>query len=185
MSEERFRILAIDPGTKEVGVAVLEKSDLIYYAVKTIRDRSSALKVLSQIANLTQGLVASYGPDYVAIEKTFMIQKSAALLNVAAEEIKSVARSLQLPTFEYSPSTIRKFVCQDGSAKKRDVAIVIANKYPELSRHLRTLNKWDEIYYANIFNAVAVGLTCLNELSSGSTNLQEPSKKWPSSGRAA
>jgi crossover junction endodeoxyribonuclease RuvC len=173
MTSDRFRILAVDPGTKEIGVAILEGSDLIYYGVKTIHNRSSALTILKQISSLTQSLVASYGPDYLAIEKTFLIQKSAALLNVAAGEIKSVARLCRLPVYEYSPSTVRKFICRNGHAKKREVAQIIAAQYPELSRHLRTLNKWDELYYANIFDAVAVGLTCLKELKLGSSGLEK------------
>jgi crossover junction endodeoxyribonuclease RuvC len=173
MNQDRFRILAIDPGTREIGVAVLEESDLIYYGVKTIHDRTDALTILKQISTLTQGLIADYAPDYLAIERTFLIQKSAALLNVAADEIKSVARFCQLPIFEYSPSTVRKFVCQNGAAKKRDVAKIVASRYPELTRHLRTLNKWDEIYYANLFDAIAVGLTCLHELSAGPQSIKD------------
>src|SRR5438132_715309 len=95
----------------------------------------------------------------------FIIQKSAALLSVTAEEMKSVARSCGVEVYEYAPSTIRKFICQSGAAKKREVAKVIAGRYPELARHLNTRNKWDEGYYANIFDAVAVGLMCHSEIA--------------------
>jgi crossover junction endodeoxyribonuclease RuvC len=158
------RILAIDPGTKEIGIAVLEDGKLIDYAVKTVRDRSTAQRILTHIATISQDLITKYNPRYLAIEKMFVIQKSAALLSVAAEEIKGVAKSNGLSVHEYAPSTVRKFVCQSGSATKRDVAQVVAVRYPELARHLNARNKWEEKYYSNIFDAVAVGLICYDEL---------------------
>jgi len=160
------KILAIDPGTKEIGVALLQDSDLLYYAVRTVRDRSTAQKILQQVATIAAESIAKYGPDCVAIEKMFVIQKSAALLSVAAEEIKSVARNCGLPVYEYAPTTVRKFICQTGAATKRDVARVVAGRYPELTKHLNTQNEWDEKYYSNIFDAIAVGLICQQELSS-------------------
>ena len=83
------RILAIDPGTREIGVAVLDSTELVYYAVKTIRDRGTAQKILQQAARLVEHLIATYKPDCVAMEKMFVIQKSAALLNVVAAEMKT------------------------------------------------------------------------------------------------
>ena len=162
----KHRILAIDPGTKELGVAVLEDAELVYYAVKTVRDRSTAQSILQQIAKITSDLVVKFHPESLAIEKMFIVQKSAALLSVAAEEMKSVA-SYRLDVYEYAPKTVRKFICQDGAATKREVARVVAERYPELRRHLQTRNKWDEKYYANIFDAVAVGLMCSNEIRAG------------------
>jgi crossover junction endodeoxyribonuclease RuvC len=165
MLTQTERILAIDPGTKEIGVAVLENRELIFYGVKTVRDRATAQRILAQIAATTQELITRYDPRYFAIERMFVIQKSAALLSVAAEEIKSVAKSNGLPVYEYAPSTVRKFLCQNGAATKRDVASVVATRYPELARHLKTQTKWEEKYYANIFDAVAVGLMCHQQLS--------------------
>jgi crossover junction endodeoxyribonuclease RuvC len=159
----RTRILAIDPGTREIGIAVLDGTELLYFAVKTVQDRSTARKILQQVAAIGKDMIAAYRPDCLAIEKMFIVQKSAALLILAAEEMKSVARSSGLPVYEYAPTTIRKFLCQSGAATKRDVASVVAGRYPELARHLNTRNKWEEQYYANVFDAVAVGLMCRHE----------------------
>lgn len=165
MSLQSKRILAIDPGTKEIGVAVLEGDELIFYGVKVVRDRSTAQRILAHVAAIIQDLITRYDPHYLAVEKMFVIQKSAALLSVAAEEIKSVAKSNGLPIYEYTPTTVRKFICQNGSATKRDVAQVVARRYPELAKHLSARNKWEEKYYANMFDAIAVGLMCYQQLS--------------------
>src|SRR6266446_3765493 len=99
MTLQSKRIVAIDPGTKEIGVAVLEREEMIYYAVKTVRDRSTAQRILAHVAAITQELISRYDPHYFAIERMFVVQKSAALLSVAAEEMKSVAKSNGLPIF--------------------------------------------------------------------------------------
>jgi Holliday junction resolvasome RuvABC endonuclease subunit len=158
------RILAIDPGTKEIGTAILDKSELVYYGVKTVRDRSTAQKILQQSSAIAEELINSYEPEVLAIEKMFIVQKSAALLSVVAEEIKTTARGRGLLVYEYSPSVVRRFLCESGRATKAAVAAVVAGKFPYLSRHLETRTKWETKYYSNIFDAIAVGLKCQSEL---------------------
>jgi crossover junction endodeoxyribonuclease RuvC len=165
MPTNRIKILAIDPGTRQLGVAVLSDGELLYYAVKTIRKRGSAGEVLSQARGVVARLIADYEPQYLAIEKTFFIQKSAALLNVTADEIKAVAKAEGLPIHEYAPTVVRKIICNSGRATKKEAAKVIASKYPELSRFLEQRTKWEELYYANMFDAVGVGLAANLELA--------------------
>ncbi len=162
---ENPKVLAIDPGTREIGAAVFEGRELTYYAVRTVRERGTAQRVLRSAASIITELIETYKPQYFAIEKMFIVQKSAALLSITAEEMKSVARDADLGIYEYAPKSVRKFICQNGSATKADVAKVIAGLYPELTRYLNTRNKWDTEYYSNIFDAVAVGLMCLHQLS--------------------
>jgi RNase H-fold protein (predicted Holliday junction resolvase) len=49
MHINRMKILAIDPGTREIGVAVLDGKTLIYYAVKTIRGQRNPAEILRRI----------------------------------------------------------------------------------------------------------------------------------------
>ena len=165
MSSANNKILAIDPGTRQIGVAVLENKTLVYFAVKTIRDRSTAQKVLRQAVAIVIDLIATHGPNCLAIEKMFVVQKSAALLSVVAGEIKSAARGSGLDVYEYAPTTIRKFICQTGKATKAEVAKSVALRYPELKQHLNTITRWEQKYYANMFDAVAVGLMCEHEVA--------------------
>src|SRR5438067_12627450 len=82
MPEPSPTILAIDPGTKEIGVAVLFGLALRYYAVKTIKRRQPPHALLAEISRYITSLINEYHPEALAIEKTFLIQKSAVLLNV-------------------------------------------------------------------------------------------------------
>jgi crossover junction endodeoxyribonuclease RuvC len=165
MSADQTRILAIDPGTRELGVAVLSEGELLYYGVKTIRRRGSASEILSQVQQVILRLIADYKPQYLAIEKMFLIHKSAALLNVTADEIKVVAKEQGLAIYEYAPTVVRKMICQTGKATKKQAAKIIAGQYPELARYLEQRSKWETLYYANMFDAIAVGLCCQQDIS--------------------
>jgi crossover junction endodeoxyribonuclease RuvC len=169
MPIDQTRILAIDPGTREIGVAVLSDTELLYYGVKTIRRRGSATVILGQVQQIILRLIADYKPRYLAIEKMFLIHKSASLLNVTAEEIKLVARDQWLAVYEYAPTVVRKLICQTGKATKKQAAKIIAGQYPELARYLEQRSKWETLYYANMFDAIAVGLCCQQEISKMAT----------------
>lgn len=158
------KILAIDPGTKEIGVAVLQGTELSYFGVKTIKRRQPSHALLMEISHYVTGLIREHQPRTLAIETTFLIQRNTALLNVAAVEIKQAAKQHGLAVYEYATAKVRKAVCQGGKATKRETARRVAERFPVLARHLRQPTQWEELYWANMFDAVAVGLVCLNEI---------------------
>lgn len=164
MHTKPTRILAIDPGTREIGVAVLEGEALTFYGVKTIRNRKRPQQVLNEAARIVNRLIEVYQPSILAIEKMFLIQENASLLIVVADEIKATAQAAGLTVYEYAPTVIRKHICQTGKATKRAVAGIIASRYLELARYLKGRSKWEELYYANMFDAIALGLTCHQQL---------------------
>jgi len=172
MPDDRpVKILAIDPGTRHLGVAVLEGCDLIYATVKIVKDKPMALsEMLQKTEKIIARLLATYHPDILAIEKTFFVQsKRSPLLNRLTQTIKKQARSKKLRIFEYAPTAVRKFICQDGKATKMKAASLIVDKfYPWLRPYLeKDLKKrwWEEKYWEGMFSAISVGLTCLSNVS--------------------
>jgi len=157
-------ILAIDPGTKELGFAVLTDGHLSYYGVKTFKRRSPPHAFLTDLSGFIASLIARYKPDCLAIERTFLIQKSATLLNVTAVEIKQAAINQGLMVCEYAPSEVRNILCQRKKTLKREMVQVIAKRFPELARFLRQPTKWEALYWSHMFDAVAVGVVCLDEV---------------------
>jgi len=155
-----MKILAIDPGTREMGVAVFEGKQLVYYGVKTVRGRRSPAEVLRRIQEITASLITRYRPSCLAIEKMFLVQKSASLLVVAAEEIKATGRQHGLEIYEYAPTFVRKLICNSGRATKEQTAKVVTRRFPELRPYLEQKTKWEALYYANMFDAVALALCC-------------------------
>ena len=163
------KILAIDPGTRYLGVAVLEGSDLIYATVKNVKEQSKAPKdKISKIEKIIARLIATYRPDILAIEKTLTVQlKSSPLITPLTRAIKKQAKCKKLKVCEYVPQAVRKFICQDGKATKLKAATVITEKYypwltPYLEKDLK--KRWWEgssRYWEQMFGAIALSLTCL------------------------
>lgn len=169
MSNQLPIIIAVDPGTRELGVAVFSGGkELVFYNVKTVTNRKSPLAALEIIAAYIRNLIKKYRPQVLAIEKMFITQRNSALLAVAAEQIKAVAKEANLPIYEYAPTTIRKRLCQSGRATKREVARILAGKYPELNRYYLRTAQWEKNYYANLFDAVAIAVVCAEDLKDAS-----------------
>jgi crossover junction endodeoxyribonuclease RuvC len=165
MPTNQKKILAIDPGTREMGVAVLEGQALLYYGVKNIRGQRNPATVLRRIQEVITGLIERFRPDCLATEKVLLNQKNASLLVVTAEEIKATARQHNLAIYEYVPSAVRKAICGGGRATKQQTARVVAQQFPELRSYLEQKTKWETLYYANMFDAIAVGLNCAQEMN--------------------
>jgi crossover junction endodeoxyribonuclease RuvC len=153
------RILAIDPGTRFVGIAFLDDAKLIYHAVKVIAKGHSPQQTLQRARDAVVRVIDDFDPNIVAIERTFFSQnRNTALLNVLFDEIRSVARRRRLAFVSYAPSTIKKFTCGNGRAGKKQVATVVVSKFPELKVFLSQDRAWKERFHQNMFDAVALGM---------------------------
>ncbi|MCK4388365.1 MAG: crossover junction endodeoxyribonuclease RuvC [Dehalococcoidia bacterium] len=79
-------------------------------------------------------------------------------MNVLADEIKAIGRRKRLEVVSYAPSTVKKYICGNGHAGKKEVARVIIASYPELKVYLTQDRAWKEKYHQNMFDAVALGM---------------------------
>ena len=162
MSKPKLKVLAIDPGTREMGVALLENGTLIYHGVKLVTRGRSPHETLQRARAAVVRLLEDLKPDVVVVEKTFIgNNRSAALLSVLADEIKALAKARKLLYESFAPSSVKKTICGDGRATKEEVAKVIAKRFPELKAYLSQNRKWKDRFHQNMFDAVAVGLTAL------------------------
>ena len=50
---KKTRILAIDPGTREMGFAIMEENELIYYGVKTLKKMRPTSVLLKEVRKIT------------------------------------------------------------------------------------------------------------------------------------
>ena len=153
------KILAIDPGTRKMGVAFLDKGNLIYYGVKVIKKYKSPHETLKGCRRIVLRLINDFRPTILVVEKAFFSKnRNASLLNVFVDEIKAIARRKKIRLVSYAPNTVKKHICGYGRASKKDVARVIVSKYPELKVYLTQDRDWKERYHQNMFDAVALGV---------------------------
>lgn len=153
------RILSIDPGTRELGVAMFDKGELLYYGVKTIRTRKTPRDICGGAVLIVRRLISEYEPQFFSIRQPIIIQQGAATLADVIREIKQAAQQEGLTIYECAPKTVHQFICGSDRATKRQAAERIAAHYSELARYLDERSRWEE-YYAKMFEAVGAGLMC-------------------------
>ena len=161
MSDEskRKRVLGIDPGTKHLGMAVIELDHLLYQGVEVLSGGNEPVRRLMEARTLIRRLIDDFQPAVLAIEKTFIgSNKNAALLNVLADECQAQARARDIEVLPLAPSTVKKRVAGDGRASKREVADAVISRFPQLRAYQREDSRWKERYLSNMFDAVAIAM---------------------------
>ena len=155
-------ILAIDPGTREMGVAVLDGERLIYAGVKAIPKGHTPHDTLAACREVVLRCLRDFRPATLVVEKTFIGKnRNAALLNVLSDEIVALGRRHQGRVVSLAPNTVKKALTGDGSADKAEVARAVVRRFPELKAYLDQNRKWKARFHANMFDAVALGMVAL------------------------
>jgi len=127
------KILAIDPGTKTMGIALTDDGKLIYHGVKVIKNRQSPHEILKEGREIIFRLIKDFRPKILVVEKSFFANnRNSALLNVFVDEIKAIGKRKGLKVMSFAPNTVRKHICGNGKASKKDLAKVMATRHPEL-----------------------------------------------------
>jgi len=158
-------ILGIDPGTKEMGLAVLRGPELLYFGVRTLRNGTRPHDVIGQARRIVLAMIEKHQPDVVSIEEPLVLPtKRAAVLSVIAQELRGRAEEMNLQVIELSPSAIRERVTGNPGATKIDVAeALVSGGFEQLrglipKRPVRPalgLQPRDK-YWLHMFDAVAL-----------------------------
>lgn len=148
-------VLAIDPGFDRVGVAVLEKNNVLFSdCIVTNRKNSQAERLLA-IKTVIGKIIKKWRPDVLAIEKLFFNQNITNALRVAEARgvVLAISAENKLGIFEYSPQEIKIAVTGYGKADKRQMGMMVRKLVNLSEKPTKRLD--DEI------DAIALGITCL------------------------
>ena len=162
-----LRTLALDPGTREMGYAVLESTDLLYFGVHTFPHRCSARRLCTEGQRFVQGLLDAYAPQLLVMEKTLYAKsKRSTRLHVFVETMEAFAQQQGLLVRTYTPSMVKTMICGHGDATRRDIAeTLIHQRYHFLAKYLQRDLRTHDKYWQSMFDAVALGLTGYEEVS--------------------
>ena len=161
-----LRIAAIDPGTRTLGIAVLDGEELLYHDVLTFRYTPSRRDLLAAISERLTRILRTYRPDRLAIERTVAGRnRRTAILDQLFTELLVIARREKIPVIPVSPSAAKKFTTGDGWATKEEVSgAIVARWYPELLPYRKMSTIAQSRFHENRFDAIAVGRTALGRL---------------------
>jgi Holliday junction resolvasome RuvABC endonuclease subunit len=161
-------VLALYPGTRKVGIAVLEVPTrrLIKAQVRNVEATVASGGIVECSRHLALSLFEAWQPEVLVIEQTDYrgSRRSRALLQVA-ETVISLAQQRQMTVKAYTPADLHKTLIPDGLGRtKAMLCRILVHQYPELGSYLPKLCRGigdSEPYYFRLFMAVALGLTWL------------------------
>lgn len=164
MRRNRDILLALDPGTRHLGFAAFDAFELVDYGIRNVKGQSTVESMLVAVERAVRRMICEKRPYALAVEKNNFSQiQQNVRLTMAISRMTAVAKRSRVRVFEFDPRTIRKAVCNDGNATKRELARIITASYPEMRAYLESNRRWRERYYQNAFDAIACGLTFLSQ----------------------
>jgi len=151
-------ILALDPGLREVGYAILKGRRLAASGVLGLR-RVPKDERLNDIRRHVRACVRTHRPGAIVVEKTYPhpVPWLDGLHHITLYA-KRLARRRHLDFATYSPQRVRQTLVGNGKAKKAEVASVITVRFPALRVYLTQDRRWKERYWQNMFDALALAL---------------------------
>ena len=159
MPRYNSKILAIDPGTRKMGIAFFDGGKLIYHAVKVIPKRKTIHDELREARMVVFRLIRDFKPKIMIVEKSvFGNDRSAFPLNALVNEIRAIGRRKKLEVVTFAPNTVKKQICGNCCADKKEVARAVIARYPELKVYLTQDRVWKEEHHQNMFDAVSLGM---------------------------
>ncbi len=151
-------ILALDPGLRDLGWAVLRGRRLLAHGVLGLR-RLPKVDRLGTARRHVRACVRTHRPTVIVLEKTY--RHPVPWLNGphgVTLYARALARRRHLGFATYAPQRVRMTVLGNGKGTKREVAAVVAARFPALRVYLTQDRKWKELYWQNMFDAVALAL---------------------------
>ncbi len=162
MRKNPTTILAINPGTKYVAIAIFNESELRDWFTKIFKGRWSKAK-LKTILTVITDLAARYGANVLAIKRLHPSRSSRNLNSLVSRIKRDMARK-GLDVHEYSIKEMERCFSLGGKANKRNMTEHVVMKYPVLFHEFEKEKRHRNPYYARLFEAVALGSACHDEL---------------------
>jgi Holliday junction resolvasome RuvABC endonuclease subunit len=161
MEKKSITILAVNPGTRHLAVAVFRGPELREWCIKVFKGKWSRAK-LRAILSTVCDLIARYEVDGLAI-KRLSPSRSSANLALLVSKLKTEAGKRRLPLSEYSIKQIENAFCPGEKGSRREMTEALVLEYPILWNEFEKERHHKNPYYGRLFEAVALGSLCQEE----------------------
>lgn len=158
MPKKTDTILALDPGLRDLGYAVLRGRRLVASGVLGLRRLPKAERLTAARRNVRTWL-RTHRPQVLVVEKTYRHPLPwLGELHRLTRSARNLATRQHTAFAMYSPQRVRATVAGNGKAKKAEAAIAVALRFPQLRVYLTQDRRWKERFWQNMFDAVALAL---------------------------
>ena len=157
-----MKILALNPGSRYLGIAVFQGPDLRDWGTRSIKGKSLKGK-LAMLRKVLSDLIDRYEPDVMTVKQLHPSRSSKSLEKLITEIINQGKRN-GLKIYHYPLEVVENFFSFNGKINKRQMAELISREYPFLGHELEKEKSNLNPYHIRMFEAVALGLICLDHI---------------------
>lgn len=156
-TQNKKRVIGIDPGFDRAGLAVLEKDGgtekVCFSTCVTTSPKNAHAERLEIVGSALRKAIQEWKPDALAIETLFFNQNTTTALKVAEARgvILYEAACAGIEVYEYSPQSVKIAVTGYGKATKEQMNNMVTRLV-----QLKVQPKYDDE-----IDAIAVGITHL------------------------
>jgi len=162
MPKKLSKILAVNPTGRSLGIAYFHGFALREWQVKDIRSDSNK-DAIKKVEGFLNRFIDYYKIDVLVLKKLHP-SRSSEKLDLLVSKIKTLAKEKKLNTYEYSIQEMEVFLCEDRRFNKLNLAQAVTCKHPGLLYEFRKEQYNKQPYYMPMFEAVALGQLCVNQL---------------------
>jgi acid stress-induced BolA-like protein IbaG/YrbA len=155
MQREQLNILAINPGSRYLGIAVFMGTELRDWAVRLVRRE--------KIQSLISEYIDQYDIHAVALKKLHPSRTSPALRQLVSL-VKRIAKKHGLTLREYSIDEVERALLAQKRQNKRLLMEEVVIRYPFLLSELQREERNKNPYLIRMFETVGIGSVCLSQL---------------------
>ncbi len=160
MLQKSLTVLAVNPGTKYLGLAVFQAPDLVYWGTRVLKGKWSRKKMRDAETALGN-LIDRYHVGILVVKKLHP-SRSSRNLNCLVRSIERLAKEKRIRVRLYSLDDVKKCLAVGTKANKMAVAGTVTARYPFLSYELEREKKHKHPYYVRMFEAIAAGILAFN-----------------------
>lgn len=162
MSKKPLKIIGINPGSKYLGIAIFQGSDLRYWAIKVLKGKWSKEKI-EKTREVLSNFIVQYDLNVLAIKRLHP-SRSSKNLNLLTAKIREFSKGKGLRVYEYLMKDLEKFFSPKEKINKKQMAELVASEYPFLFQVLEKEKGNKNPYAIRMFEAIALGIRCFHQL---------------------
>ena len=163
MRTNDIRVFALNPGSRYAGFAVFHGSELADWGMKMRFKTESSTKWLERLKRILKGAAERDNVEYLAIKEFHPVRRSKRLSNITIE-LKAWAAKCGLTVCEYTIGEVEASLLPVGRLNKQYLMDEVAARYSILFPEFETEKRNKGPYFVRMFEAVALGMKCLNDL---------------------
>jgi Holliday junction resolvasome RuvABC endonuclease subunit len=151
-------ILALDPGLSAMGVAVADvRGRLRHVAVLATKPRYTLGTRIRRLEREVSTLIDCYRPAVCLIETAWPSRsRSMRRVHRVARLCMRLAEQAGARVHTIPVKTVRRSLLGNGWAGKKQIARHVVSAYPELRVYCGHRREWQDRYFGNLFDAVAL-----------------------------